>query len=383
MRLIGLGTFDTYNPLLARGQIAAGIGAPIAFGASGGTGFVYETLMKHSLDEISASYGLLAEAISYPEDFGWVKFRLRAEAKWADGQPVTADDVIFSFDSAKANDPKIALYYQHVIKAEKTGEREVTFTFDEKGNRELPQIVGDLTVLPKHWWTGKDANGNPRDIAKTSLELPMGSGPYRLTAASPGATLRYERRDDYWGKDLPVNIGQNNFETVTATYFADLDVAFEAFRSGNADFWWDNSAKRWATSYDFPAINDGRMKREVLDNDYRDSGVLVGFIPNLRREKFQDERVREALNYALDFEELKRTIFYNQYDRIDSFFFGSELASKGLPEGKEKEVLESIKDQVPPEVFTTPYQNPVGGTPQNLRDNLRKAIASSRRPATS
>ncbi|WP_377291708.1 extracellular solute-binding protein [Rhizobium sp. SG2393] len=369
LRLTGLGTFDTYNPLVARGELASGIGAPAT------PGLVYETLMKRSMDEISATYGLLAKAIAYPEDYSFVKFRLRAEAKWEDGQPVTPDDVIFSFESAKANDPKIALYYQHVTKVEKTGEREVTFTFDEKGNRELPQIVGDLIVVPKHWWTGKDAKGTPRDISKTSLELPLGSGPYKLVSATPGATLRFERRADYWGKDLPVNVGQNNVDVITYTYFADLDVAFEAFRSGNADYWWENSAKRWATSYDFPAINDGRLKREVLDNDYRDSGVLVGFIPNLRREKFQDERVREALNYAFDFEELKRTIFYNQYDRINSYFFGSELASKGLPEGKEKDVLESIRDQVPPEVFTTPYQNPVGGTPQAQRDNLRKAIA--------
>ncbi len=176
LRLTGLGTFDTYNPLVARGELASGIGAPAT------PGLIYETLMKRSMDEISATYGLLAEAIAYPEDYSFVKFRLRAEAKWEDGQPVTPDDVIFSFESAKANDPKIALYYQHVTKVEKTGEREVTFTFDEKGNRELPQIVGDLIVVPKHWWTGKDAKGTPRDISKTSLELPWAPGP---TSSSP------------------------------------------------------------------------------------------------------------------------------------------------------------------------------------------------------
>lgn len=276
---------------------------------------------------------------------------------------------------AKAHDPQKEFYYKHVTKAEKTGEREVTFSFDEKNNRELPKIVGELLILPKHWWEGKDANGKQRDISKTSLEIPMGSGPYKVAAFNAGATIRYERRDDYWGKDLNVNIGQNNFGSMNYTYYADLDVAFEAFRSGNADYWFENRAKRWATSYDFPAMKDGRIKREELENDSRNSGVLVGFIPNLRREKFRDVRVRRALNLAFDFEELRRTIFFNQYSRINSFFYGSELASSGLPQGRELEILNELKDKVPPEVFTTEYVNPVGGDQNKVRNNLRKAIA--------
>lgn len=369
INLATFGTFDTLNSLLAKGEIAAGMASPPA------GNMIYERLLKGSLDEIASDYGLLAEAIAFPDDFSFVKFRLRAEARWADGQPVTPEDVIFSFEKIKELDPQKEFYYKHVVKAEKTGDREITFSFDEKNNRELPKIVGELLIVPKHWWEGKDAKGVQRDISKTTLEIPMGSGPYKIAAMTPGSTIRYELRDDYWGKDLNVNVGQNNFSSYTYSYYADLDVAFEAFRAGNADYWWENSAKRWATSYDFPAVKDGRIKQEVLDNDYRSSGVMVGFIPNLRREKFQDERVREALNYAFDFEELKRTIFYNQYDRINSYFYGSELASSGLPQGRELEILNELKDQIPPDVFTKPYENPVGGDPQKLRANLRQAIA--------
>jgi microcin C transport system substrate-binding protein len=181
-------------------------------------------------------------------------------------------------------------------------------------------------------------------------------------------------RDDYWGKNPPVNVGQNNFKKVDYTYFADRDVEFQAFRGGNIDYWQENSAKRWATSYDFPAVKDGRIKRDKFGNDYKNTGVMVGFIPNLRRDKFEDERVREALNYAFDFETLKRTIFYNQYQRIDSYFYGTELASKGLPQGKELEILNGMKDEVPPSVFTEEYKNPVAGDQKKLRDNLRAAV---------
>ncbi len=374
IRLGVMGTFDSLNPVLARGDAAAGLAGPPARAYAASVGLLFETLMKPSMDEINSEYGLLAEAIAYPDDFSYVKFRLRPEAKWADGTPVTPEDVVFSFDMAKKHDPQKEFYYKHVIKAEKTADREVTFSFDEANNRELPHIVGSLLIIPKHWWEGQGPNSQPRDISKTTLEIPMASGPYRIAAMTPGSSIRYELRDDYWGKDLNVNVGQNNFRRFTFSYFADLDVAFEAFRSGNSNYRWENSAKRWATSYDFPAVKDGRIKLETLKNDDRDSGVMVGFITNLRRGKFQDVHVREALNYAFDFEELKRTIFYNQYDRVDSYFFGSELASFGLPQGRELEILNEMKDRVPPEVFTTPYKNPVGGDPAKMRDNLRRAI---------
>ncbi|MDX3929963.1 MAG: extracellular solute-binding protein [Shinella sp.] len=357
------GTYDTFNPLLAKGEAAAGVG------------YVFDTLLKSSEDEITASYGLLAEGVAYPEDISYAVFRLRPEAKWADGKPVTPEDVIFSFDMVKEHNPLFTNYYSHVVSAEKTGERDVTFRFDEKNNRELPQILGQFPIVPKHWWEGEDANGNKRDISRTTLEPVMGSGPYRIASFAAGSRIRYELRDDYWGKDLNVNVGQNNFAAMEYTYFGDRNVEFEAFRAGNTDFWRDNSAKRWATGYDFPAVNDGRITREKVPNPLRATGIMQALVPNMRKEIFKDERVREALNYALDFEELNRTVFFGQYKRVDSFFFGTELASSGLPEGRELEILNEVKDKVPPEVFTEPYANPVGGDPKKARENLRQALA--------
>jgi microcin C transport system substrate-binding protein len=367
INLSASGTFDSFNPILDKGELAAGLSPRLSL--------VTETLLKPSMDEVDAVYGLLAEAVSYPSDYAYATFRLRPEAQWADGVPVTPEDVIFSFDKFKDLNPLYTTYYTHVLKAEKTGEREVTFTFDEKNNRELPIIVGELDIVPKHWWTSNGPDGKPRDISRTTLEPILGSGPYRIASFAPGAKVVYELRNDYWGKDLNVNIGYNNFRTQTYTYYADLDVEFEGFRSGAIDYWAENSAMRWARSYDFPAVTDGRVKRQVLDNEYKTSGILIGFIPNMRREMFKDVRVRKALNYAFDFEELNRTIFFDQYKRIDSYFYGSELASQGLPEGKELEILKSFGSDVPPEVLTQEYKNPVGGGGGQLRDNLRAALA--------
>lgn len=356
------GTFDTLNPVPAKGELAQGMG------------LVYETLMAPAMDEIATEYGLIAEAVSYPEDYSSVSYRLRPEARWHDGQPVTVEDVIWSFEKAVELDPQRQFYYQHVTGAEKTGENEVTFTFDEKNNRELPHIIGQLLILPKHWWEGTDAEGKQRSIEATTLEPPLGSGPYRIARVSPGSTLLFERVDDYWGKDLPVNIGSNNFDEINYIYFADRNVEFEAFKAGEIDFWVENAAKRWANEYNFPAARDGRIVREELENPYRSQGVMVGFIPNLRRDKFKDPLVRKALNHAFDFEELNRTIFFDQYQRIDSFFYGTELSGSGKPEGRVLEILESVRDKVPPEVFAGAYTNPVGGDPQKQRANLREAV---------
>ncbi len=356
------GSFDTLNPLLAKGEMAEGMS------------LVFETLMAPSLDEISTEYGLLAESVSYPADYSSVSYRLRPQARWHDGMPVTVEDVIWSFENVTELDPQRQFYYQHITSAEKTGEHEVTFTFDEKNNRELPQIVGQMQVLPKHWWEAKDARGRQRSISATSLEPPLGSGPYRVTTVSPGSTVQFERVDDYWGETLPVNVGSNNFDEIHYSYFADRNVEFEAFKSGTTNFWIENAARRWAKDYTFPAALDGRVTREELENPYRSSGVMVGFIPNLRRDKFSDARVRKALNLVFDFEDLNRTIFFDQYKRIDSFFYGSALASSGLPEGRVLEILEAVRDKIPESVFTTAYKNPVGGNPQNQRTNLREAV---------
>ncbi|WP_445502289.1 extracellular solute-binding protein [Microvirga sp. G4-2] len=361
VRLGAQGTFDSFN------IVVAGVkGSP-----EQGLSLIYETLTTPSYDEPSAAYGLLAEAFSYPEDYSSVSFRLRPEAKWHDGKPVTADDVIFSFEALKTNSPTYAFYYANVTKAEKLSEREVKFTFNEKGNRELPQIMGQLTVLPKHWWESATADGRKRDITQTTLEPPLGSGPYRLKNFDTGRNATYERVKDYWGSDLNVNVGQNNFDEIRYEYYRDATVLLEAFKADRIDFRSENSARNWATGYDFPARHEGRVVLEEFP--LRASGVMQAFVLNLRRDKFKDERVRRAFNLAFPFEELNRTVFYGLYERVGSYFHGLELASSGLPEGKELEILESLRDKVPPSVFTMPYKNPVNDTNDAIRSNLREA----------
>ena len=258
-----------------------------------------------------------------------------------------------------------------MTKVEKTGEHEITFTFDGPGNRELPQIVGQINVLPKHWYEGTDKSGKKRDITATSLEPPLGNGAYRMKEFVPGRSIVYERVKDYWGKDLPVNIGRDNFDELRFEYFRDSTVALEAFKGDQLDWRNENVAKNWATAYDFPAVNDKRVVKEEFP--IRNQGIMQGFVLNTRRAKFSDPRVRRAFNLALDFEEMNKQFFYGAYKRIGSFFEGSELASSGLPTGLELEILETVRDQVPPEVFTTEYKNPVNGSPEAVRNNLREA----------
>lgn len=357
-----MGGFDTFNPILPKGDPASGIG------------LIYETLMTPNLDEINTYYGLLAESFKIAPDYGAVTFRMDPDARWHDGQPVTAEDVVWSFEKLIELNPDRKQYYINITKAEVTAPGEVTFTFDQTGNRELPLILGQLMVLPQHWWEGTDAKGNARNIAESTLEPPLGSGPYRLDSFDAGRTLIYKRVEDYWGNDHPTQVGHNNFDEFRYEYFLDLTVQFEAFKGDQFDWWWENTARRWATAYDFPAVAEGRVVLELFPQDYAGSGIGLGFVPNLRREKFQDIRVREALNYAFDFEELSNTLFFNQYERVDSYFFGLPFKATGLPEGEELEVLNSIKDLVPPTVFTEPYTNPVSGDPAKLRENLRTAL---------
>jgi microcin C transport system substrate-binding protein len=361
VRLGALGTFDSFN------VVVAGVkGSP-----EQGLGLIYETLTTSALDEANASYGLLAESFSYPEDYSSVSFRLRPEARWHDGKPVTADDVIFSFESLKTNSPTYAFYYANVTRAEKIGEREVKFTFDEKGNRELPQIMGQLMVLPKHWWEGTAPDGRKRDVTQTTLEPPLGSGPYRLKNFDAGRNASYERVKDYWGEKINVNVGQNNFDEIRYEYYRDATVLLEAFKSDRLDFRTENSARNWAVGYDFPARQEGRVILEEFP--FRATGVMQAFVLNMRRDKFKDQRVRRAFNLAFPFEELNKTIFYGLYERPSSYFYGLDLASSGLPEGKELEILESVRDKVPASVFTTPYKNPVNDSPETVRNNLREA----------
>jgi microcin C transport system substrate-binding protein len=328
--------------------------------------------MGESNDEVSTSYGMLAEALQFPADISSVTYRLRPQARWHDGKRVSPDDVIFSFNALKANNPLYVAYYQHVVKAEQSGEREVTFMFDGPGNRELPSIVGQLPVLPKHWWEGTDASGKKRDILQTSLEPPLGCGAYKVKSFEVGRRVVYERVADHWGKDINVNLGRNNFDEVRYEYFRDLTVALEAFKGDQYDFRFENSAKDWATGYDFPAV---REKRAVLEEfPIRNRGLMQAYAFNTRRDKFKDPRVRRAFNYAYDFEEMNKQLMFGQYARISSYWEGCELASSGLPQGLELEILGTVRDKVPAEVFTTVYTNPVNGTPEAVRNNLREAL---------
>ncbi|WP_334175725.1 extracellular solute-binding protein [Pseudoxanthobacter sp.] len=365
VRLSADGTFDTYNFVIPKGTPAAGLG------------LIYDTLMTPSLDESSSEYGLLAAALAYPDDYSWVKYRLRPEARWHDGTPVTPEDVVWSFEVLTRNNPQQQYYYRHVTKAEVTGKDEITFTFDQAGNRELPHIVGQVSVFPKHWWEGTDDKGRKRDITAGTLEPPLGSGAYRIGSAVPGRTITYERVADYWGANLPVNIGANNFDAIRYDYFRDDTAELEAFKADQFDWRVESSAKTWATAYDFPAVKDGKVVLELFPT--RGSGIMVGFIPNLRRAQFQDPRVRRALNLALNYERMNRILFFGQYQRINSYFYGTELASGGLPQGRELEILTEVRAKapagsIPDSVFTTPYTNPVAETPAAERANFEQAM---------
>lgn len=348
------GTFDTLNPFIVKG-----VPAPVMP--------IYDTLMARSMDEPSAEYGLLARSVTYPDDYAWVAFELDPRARWHDGVPVTADDVIFSFEALTRNHPHYAGYYANVTGAEKLYDRRVRFTFAETGNRELPQIVGQLPVLPRHYWDGSEG----RDISASTLLPPLGSGPYRIKEVDPGRRIVFARVADYWGRDLPVNVGQHNFDELAFEYFLDDTALLEAFKADRYDFRIENSAKRWAHDYDFPAVRDGRVVLQVFDD--KNPKPMQGFAFNLRRAKFADRRVRQAFNLAFDFEWMNANLFFGQYRRTDSYFEGSELEATGLPGPRELAYLEPLRDSVPPEVFTADYENPVAGDPAKLRANLRRA----------
>ena len=352
-----VGSFDNLNPYTFKGEAAGAV--------------INDTLLTSALDEPSTEYGLVASGVWHPEDRSMVVYRLRPEARFHDGTPMTPEDVIWSMQSLREAQPFYNFYYKNIAKAEQTGEHEVTFTFNQKGNRELPLITGQMPVLPKHWWTGKDAKDRQRDIKETSLEVPLGSGAYMAADVKPGQSILMKRVADYWGKDLPVNVGQNNFDEIEYIYFRDANVAFEAFKGDQYDWRTETSSKMWATGYDFPAIKSGRVIKE--DITLKQVEGMQAWAMNIRRPKFQDVRVRQALNYAFDFEWANQNLFYGQYTRSRSYFNNSDMEAKGLPSPQELAILDPLKDQLPPEVFTAEYTNPLNDTPQNKRKNLRQA----------
>ncbi|MBA4097500.1 MAG: hypothetical protein C0484_12130 [Rhodospirillum sp.] len=348
------GTFDSFNPFIVKGTPA-------------GTGGLYDTLTASPEDDNLTEYGLLAESMEMPEDKSWVIFNLRPEARWHDGKPVTADDVVFTFNMLiEKGSPQYRYYYADVAKVEKLGDLRVKFQFKHGGNRELPVIMGQLAILPKHWW-------ETRNFENVLLEPPLGSGPYKVGKFDLGRFYTMERVPDYWGKDLPINIGTNNYGQIRTTFFQDPEIQLEAFKAGTLDLRSENSARRWATQYDFPAVKDGRVIKEKIP--HANPVGIQGFIFNIRKPLFADGNVREAMIYAFDFETFNKTLAYSQYTRTRSWFQNSEMEAKGTPSPEELEILNPLKDQIPPEVFTTEYNPPVTDGSGNARNNLAKAAA--------
>ncbi|MCF6199207.1 MAG: extracellular solute-binding protein [Hyphomicrobiaceae bacterium] len=359
VRLGARGSYDTLNLFTGKGDSAVGLG------------LLYDSLMDQSLDEPSTSYCLLCEWVSYPKDYSSVTFKLRKEAKWHDGKPVTVDDVIFSFETFTKHNPSWKFYYKNVTSAKKTGPLQVTFTFSVKGNRELPQIMGDLTIMPKHYWTDTDAHYVPRDPSKSTLIPPLGSGPYKIDKMKRGASMTYKRVKDYWARDLPISMGRYNFDKISYTYYRDDTVSLEAFKGGQLDYRQETSSKNWATAYRFPAFKKALVKKQLIT--LKTAEPMQAFVLNTRRSKFKDPRVRQAFSLAFNFEWTNKNLFYGQYKRVSSYFENTELAAQELPTGKELAILTKIKDLVPPEVFTKTYKLPINQTSRDFRKHMRKA----------
>jgi microcin C transport system substrate-binding protein len=354
MRLSAIGTFDTLNPYVVKGVPAAGIGG------------IFDTLTVASEDEPGSEYGLVADTIELAPDRLSVLYTIRKEARFHDGTPMTPEDVVWTFETLRTKGhPMYRSYYGDVTKVEKEGERGVRFTFKSTENRELPQILGQMPVLSKAYWSG-------RDFEKTALEPPLGSGPYKIESIDPGRSITYRRVPDYWAAELPVMKGRFNVDVMRYDYYRDATIALEAFKAGQYDIRLENSSKEWATGYDSPAVRAGLIKKEEIPNQLV-SG-MQGFAYNLRRALFQDPRVREALAYAFDFEWSNKNLFYGAYRRTRSYFDNSELAATGVPQGEELKILEKYRGKIPDRVFTTEYDPPKYDGSGNIRDGLRAAL---------
>ena len=353
VRMEARGTFDTLNSFTIKGSSAAGLG------------LIYDTLMESSRDEAFAEYGLLVESALVANDLSSVSFMLRKQARWHDGKPVTADDVAFSLDILKSKGaPFYRFYYANVEKAEVLSPHKVKFIFKGRKNRELPLIIGQLPILPKHHWQG-------RDFERTTLEPPLGSGPYKIGKVDPGRSITFERVADYWGRNLGVNKGRYNFDAIRFEYYRDPTVALEAFKANAFDFRQENTAKVWATQYNFPAIANGKVIRETLANN--NPTGMQSFAFNVRKSKFQNRRVREALALTFDFEWANKNLFFGQYTRTRSYFSNSELAATKIPTGSELRFLEPLRGQIPAEVFTKEFKLPETDGSGRSRRQLRQA----------
>ncbi|MBD1599043.1 extracellular solute-binding protein [Pseudomonas typographi] len=353
LRIADIGGFDSLNPWVDKGVPAAQVQ------------YIYDTLMVQSLDEPMTEYGLVAERAEKAPDNTWVRFYLRPQARFQDGHPLRAEDVTFTFDTLiKYGAPFWRSYWADVQRVEVENPLQVVFYFKNGNNRELPMIIGQLPVLPKHFWQGKD-------FARASLDVPLGSGPYRVASVQAGRSLRLERDANYWAKDLPVNRGQYNFDAIVADVYRDAGVAIEALKAGAIDWRQEMVAKNWASAYDTPALREGKLIKEEIPNGSPNG--MQGFAFNQRRSLFQDVRVREALSLMLDFEWTNRQLFNNAYVRASSYFSNSELAATGLPDADELKLLEPLRGKIPDRVFSEPYRNPVSDGSGVIRDQQRRA----------
>ncbi len=353
-----VGTFDSLNPFVIQGNPAAG------------AGMIYDTLTESSADEPFSQYCLLCETMNVPDDRSWVEYELRGDIHWHDGMPITPADVIFSFNTLREKGaPFYRFYYRDVATVSQTGPRKVRFDFGDVQNPELPLIIGQLVVLPKHYWEGREFG--------TTLEPPLGSGPYRIADVKTGRSVTVERVPDYWGRNHPVNVGRNNVDSIRFEYFRDPTVAREAFKGGTIDRWSENSSKAWATEFtDARAVKAGEII--LREFPHQRTAPIQGFVFNLRKPMFQDQGVREALTLAFDFEWSNKNLFYDAYTRTDSYFDNSDLGSTGLLKdagAEEREILERFRGRLPEQVFTAAYEPPAtdGSGARGIRQNLRRA----------
>ncbi|MEH6824654.1 MAG: extracellular solute-binding protein [Motiliproteus sp.] len=354
VRRWAMGTFDSFNPFIIKGTPADDLG------------LIYDSLMTKAEDEPFTQYGLLAESVELPEDRSWVTFHIRPQARFSDGEPVTSADVIHTFKLLREQgNPLYRAYYADILSIEALDDRSVKFTFKPGENRELALIVGEVSILPAHYWS-------ERDFTKPGLEIPPGSGPYRIASFDAGRSLSYQLREDYWGKALAVNRGRHNFGQIRYDYYRDSTVALEAFKAGEYDFREETSSKNWATSYSGPMFDSGAVLRQEIR--HANPTGMQAFIFNSRRPQFSDSRVRQALAYAFDFAWTNKNIFYNAYTRTHSYFSNSEMAADQLPNSAELAILEPLREQLPAEVFSQVYRAPSSNGSGNIRTQLRAGM---------
>ena len=351
------GTYDTFNPFTLKGTAVAGIGN------------LYESLTTSTSDEPFTEYGLIAETIEWPDDRSWVAFKIRKEAKWHDGKKITPEDVIWTFNTLiEKGHPFYKYYYGDVVEVKKIDNLTVRFNFKGNTNLELPLILGQLPVLPKHYWEN-------RNFEETTLEIPVGSGPYRIDSFDPGRSITYSRNENYWGSNLAIKKGTDNFGQIKYEYYKDRGIEREAFKSGEIDFFSENSSKEWATSYDIPAVKKNLIIKELIKHENPQG--MQGFAFNIRKNIFKDIKVRKALTYAFDFEWTNNNLFYDAYIRTDSFFENSELSSYGIPQGKEFNLLQNLKldndKLIPKDVYIREFKPPKTDGSGFIRKELSQA----------